>query len=264
MDNFFLLEDDIMEIESVFSELMKTTMNGIESIDGEKEWKKKKWETPPGVFDVSTYRGKTIEKASIARVSLKANNVTLDSGETINQMLIDGCQLNIFPSNPRLPVGMFNLEKRVLSSERLGGYISILPMKDDDELIGSIKSIFSSTVKKHGKDELQVLKDYGELWKELDWPLKGEKGIGMKIAGEENELNFVKDMMMTMVKEYFECICISKDVEVSQDDMNLMFSLRYKLTEFILIKDASAQVCLKNGVPMETLTTIFLPPIVRF
>jgi len=253
-----------MEIEGVFSELMKTMINGIESIDGEKEWKKKKWETPPGVFNVSTYRGKTIEKASIGMVNLKTNKITLESGETINQMLIDGCQMNIFPSNPRLPVGMFNLEKRVISSDSLGGYISILPMKDNDELIGNIKDVFSSTLQKHGKNELHVLKDYGELWKGLDWPFKGEKGIGMKIAGEENELNFVKDMMLTMVKEYLACISRSKDVEFSQDDEKLMFSLRFQLTEFLLIKDASAQFCLKNGVPMETLTTTFLPPVVRF
>lgn len=253
-----------MEIEGVFSELMKTTINGIESVDGEGEWKKQKWETPPGIFEVSTYRGKTIEKASIGRVSLKTNRVTLESGKTINQMLIDGYQLNIFPSNPRLPVGMFNLEKRVISSDSLGGYISILPMKDNDELLSSIKNVFSSMLKKHGKDELQVLKGYGELWKELDWPFKGEKGIGMKIAGEENELNFVKDMIMAMVKEYLECINLSKDVAFSKDDVQLMFSLRFKLTEFLLIKDVSAQLCFKNGVPMETLTTTFLPPVVRF
>jgi coproporphyrinogen III oxidase len=253
-----------MEIEGVFDEIMKITVNGIESIDGKREWRKKKWETPPGVFDVSTYRGKTIEKASIGRVSLKAERVTVDTGETINQMLIEGLQLNIFASNPRLPVGMFNLEKRVTSSESLGGYVSILPLKDNDELVGGIKNAFSSTVEKYGKDEVQVLKDYGELWKGLDWPLKGEKEIGVKIIGDESELDFVTDMMMLMVKAYLDCISMSKDVAFGKDDEERMFSLRLRLTEFLLIKDASAQMCFKNGVPMETLSTTFLPPVVKF
>src|SRR3989337_1007546 len=98
-----------MENEGIFSELIKTAVNGVESIEGKCEWKRKKWETEPGVFDISVYRGRVIEKASVAGISLEVKSAISGPEGTLNITRLNGCQINVFPSNPVLPVAMFNL-----------------------------------------------------------------------------------------------------------------------------------------------------------
>jgi len=250
-----------MEMEAIFSEIIKTATGGIESIDGKRKWDKKKWETPPGIFDISTYRGETVEKASFARISLEVNRVITVPGEKLALKSLEGCQVNIFPSNPSLPAGMFNLEKREMATDRLGGYISIFPMKENDKISGSLHDVFSSVLKKHGKDRSQVLKEYGELWQYLDWPFKGEKGIGMKISCGKEDLKTISDSVILMVKEYLNCIGRSKDIKFHDDEKERMFSFRLKLAEFVLLKDPSSKFCFANGVPLEALTSMILPPV---
>ena len=250
-----------MEVEGIFSEIIKTATSGIESIDGKRKWDRKKWETPPGIFDISIYRGEALEKASIARVSLVVNRVITGPGEKLALKKLEGCQINIFPSNPLLPAGMFNLEKREMATDRLGGYISIFPMKENDKISENLQETFSSALKKHGKDKSQVLKEYGELWQDLDWQFKGERGIGMKISGGKEDLKAISDSVILMIKEYLDCIGRAKDIKFSDDEKERMFSFRLKLTEFILLKDPSTKFCFANGVSLETLTSMILPPV---
>ena len=250
-----------MKMETIFSEIIKTATGGIENIDGKRKWDRKKWETPPGIFDISTYRGEAVEKASLARVSLEINKIVTGTGGKPAIKRLDGCQFNIFPANPSLPPGMFNLEKRKMATDRLGGYISIFPMKENDKISGNLHDVFVSVLKKQGKDKSQVLKEYGELWQDLDWPFKGERGIGMKIFCGKEELQSVSDLLILMMKEYLNCIAQAKDDRCSEDDKERMFSFRLKLAEFVLLKDPSSKFCFANGVPLEALTSMILPPV---
>src|SRR3989337_2174455 len=123
-----------MDIETIYSEIRKTAVTEIEKIDGKKGWERNKWTPEPGTFYISVFRGNAIEKESIARISLEVKRVVEGPGETLNITRLDGLQVNLFPSNPLLPIALFNLERRQLAGGiRLGGYISIFPMKDRDE-----------------------------------------------------------------------------------------------------------------------------------
>jgi len=254
-----------MDIEKIYSEIRKTAVTEIEKIDGKKGWERNKWTPEPGTFYISVFRGNAIEKASIARISLEVKRVVEGPGETLNITRLDGLQVNLFPSNPLLPIALFNLERRQLTGGiRLGGYISIFQMKDCDEITKGIKKAFSSVVKSTGKSKDQVLKEYGDIWQDLDWQFKGEKGIGMKISGDDTNLDNMKNAVIYLLKSCLDCVAEKKDSSFSEENENLMFSFRFKLSEFILVKDPSTKICFEKGVRLETLSSMILPPVVRF
>jgi len=255
-----------MDVEKLFSEFTDAMANGVEAIDGKKAWEQKQFKMSSGSFEITSFRGNWIEKASIGRIKLKVEKIIQGPGDKVSPMNLNSLQLNIFPSNPLLPVGLFNVENRmgIKGADKLGGYFSIFPMKDEEAITGNIKKLFFSKIKSHGKASSKLLKDYGELWQWLDWPYKGENGIGMKINAEENEVPFVKDMVMSVLKEYLDCISKLKDIDFNKEDGDVMFSFRYKLAEFVFMKDPSTKFCFEKGVPLDILTSMIFPPTVRF
>ena len=254
-----------MDISTTYSTIRESAVGEIEKIDGPKAWFKNTWAADIGVFDISVFRGRAIEKASIARISLEVKKADEGPGEAPDIVRLEGLQVNIYPANPLLPVALLNLERRQLASGiRLGGYLSIFPMKEDDEITGPAQEAFSSIVQSTGKSKEQALKDYGELWQELDWQCKGEKGIGIKISGDDTTLDTMKNAFISVVKNFFVTVAEKKDLRFSAGDEKNMFSFRFKLAEFILVKDPSTKFCFKNGVKLETLSSMILPPVVKF
>jgi coproporphyrinogen III oxidase len=254
-----------MDIDKIYSEIRNCAAGEIEKIDGKKEWLRNTWTPEIGTFDISLFRGTALEKASIARVSLDVKKAAGSSGETFTSMHVDGLQVNIYPAHPLLPVALLNLERRQLASGiRLGGYISIFPMNGNEEMTGRIKEAFSSIVKSMGQSTQQALKDYGEMWRELDWPFKGEKGIGIKISGDGTNLDTMKTAVVSMLKNFLKTVAEKKDVRFSEEDEKNMFSFRFKLSEFILVKDLSTKISIEKGVQLETLSSMILPPVVKF
>jgi len=254
-----------MDIEKIYSEIRNSAVCEIEKIDGKKEWLRNTWTPEIGTFDISVFRGTAIEKASIARISLDVKKVVGGSGETFTSMHVDGLHVNIYPANPLLPVALLNLERRQLASGiRLGGYISIFPMKENKEMTGRIQEAFSSIVKNMGQSTEQALKNYSEIWRELDWQCKGERGIGIKISGDDTNLDTIKIAVISMLKSFLNTVAEKKDMRFSKEDEKNMFSFRFKLSEFILVKDPSAKISIEKGVQLETLSSMILPPVVRF
>ena len=254
-----------MDIEKIYSGISDSAVCEIEKIDGKKKWLRNKWTPDIGTFDISVFRGEAIEKAAIARISLEVNKVVEGPVEKHNIMRLDGLQVNIYPANPLLPIALLNLERRQLASGiRLGGYISIFPMKENEEITGRIKEAFSLIVKNMGKSKEQALKEYNEIWRELDWQFKGEKGIGIKISGDDTDLDTMKIAVISMLASFLNTVAEKKDVRFSEKDEKNMFSFRFKLSEFILVKDLSTKISLEKGVKLETLSSMILPPVVRF
>jgi len=108
------------------------------------------------------------------------------------------------------------------------------------------------------------LKEYGVLWQDIDWQFRGEKGIGMKISGDDTNIDNMKNAVIYLFKSCLDCIAKKKDMKFTEDDEKNMFSFRFRLSEFILVKDSSTKICFEKGVPLETLSPMILPPVVRF
>lgn len=256
-----------MDMEAKFLEIRESAEKHISGIDGSGKWEEKNWKIEEGAFNISILKGNAVEKASIGRIRLTVDRkITGPGNEVVNPMKLNSCQLNIYPSNPVLPVVFFNLENRVIDggSDTLGGYLSIFPMKDDAEIIKPLRDVFDSKIKEYGKDKNEMKIAYDSMWRDLDWPFKGGKGVGMKIKAGKGDSGFVCDMLLLLLDNYFNCFPKFKGKKYSAEDENRMFLFRYRISEFIILKDASSKFVFSKGLPLETISYMILPPVVRF
>ena len=119
-------------------------------------------------------------------------------------------------------------------------------------------------MKEYGKDKSEMKSAYDSMWQDLDWPFKGEKGVGMKIKAGKEDSGFVCDMLLSLLDKFFDCLSRFKDKKYSAEDEDTMFLFRYRISEFIILKDASSKFVFSKGLPLETISSMILPPVVRF
>ncbi len=255
-----------MDMEEKFGKMRSVTQEMASAIDGGREWEEKKWNVEEGSFNISIIRGESVQKASIGRIRLSVDKkITGPGNEVVNPMKLNSCQLNVYPSNPLLPVAYLNLENRVIEdeSDTLGGYLSIFPMKDEGEIINPLRDIVDSKISQYGKDKNEVMRAYDAMWQDLDWEFKGEKGIGMKIKADKDDAEFVFDMLLSLLEGFFDCLSKFNDRHFNAEDEERMYLFRYRITEFIILKDASSKFVFGKGLPLETISSMILPPVVK-
>ena len=104
-----------MDMEECYGKLKETALEGFKRINETTQVEDKNFKFSAGRLNINVVRGPVLEKAATSRLQLQTKNPT--TGEDTQ---FDIFQIKVYPSSPRIPILLFNMENRFLQgrSER--------------------------------------------------------------------------------------------------------------------------------------------------
>ena len=200
-----------------------------------------------------------LEKGTVSRIRLKTKN-PVDTIDTSFNIL----QINIFPSSPMVPIGLFNMENRVGRVDSFNGYAdiaSIVENKDDQEFL---QKEMKQMIEQHGGDYKTLKQKVKNIYIMERWEKPLNDGAGMRLELKEEQAALLKEAGIKWVECFFKIVeCRSKDT-YDDSKLELMNTVRARLMAFYLLKDQSFKVAHEIGTPLETLTLMAFPPVIRY
>jgi coproporphyrinogen III oxidase len=228
-------------------------INGKESFDQVKDWQSEKWSAT-----VHCSRGKVLEKAGFARVTLVGGIVNENPTD------ISLFQTLAYPANPKVPgfIVMTNMNRSEAMGTILTFYTDLIIQ--DRKPHDQEKKIFSNTLRticeKHGQslEEHNAMLTGGRL-------LGGSAGeCGLLNFFEEKDVPLLDDLIKEVLPAYKNIIEITRNETPQKEDLEKMNQSRARLIEWIILEDYGTKIARENGVVSEAIEAYGFPPLIRY
>ena len=113
-------------MEEYYKELKEAALENFKRINETAQVEDKNLKFSAGRLHINVVRGPVLEKAATARLQLQTKNPT--TGEDTQ---FDIFQIKIYPSSPKIPIILFNMENRLTKEDRFGGFLDVAPVAAD-------------------------------------------------------------------------------------------------------------------------------------
>ena len=248
-----------MEMNDYYTQLQETVLNHLRKYNHTDKIEKKTWTIPAGSWEVNVVRGNMLEKGTVSRISLKTKNPVDDIDTSFNIL-----QINIFPSSPMVPIGLFNMENRVGEVDSFNGYADIASIVENREDQEFMQKEMKEIIERHG-GEYQTLKQKVEnIYTMEGWKTPLNDGAGVRLTIKKEQVELLKEAGLQWVECYFKIVARRSQDPYDESQLASMNTVRARLMAFYLLKDQSFKVAHEIGTPLETLTLMAFPPLIRY
>jgi coproporphyrinogen III oxidase len=156
------------------------------------------------------------------------------------------------------------MENRVGKADSFNGYADIASIVENKEDQEFLRNEMKQMIEHHGGDYKTLKKKVENIYKMDSWEKPLNDGAGMRLELKKEQAELLKEAGIKWVECYFKIVeRRSKD---TYDDFKsaLMNTVRARLMAFYLLKDQSFKVAHEIGTPLETLTLMAFPPVIRY
>ena len=248
-----------MDMEEYYQELKEKALEHFKRINETAQVEDKSLKFSAGRLNINVVRGPVLEKAATARLKLQTKNPT--TGEDTQ---FDIFQIKIYPSSPKIPIILFNMENRLTKEDRFGGFLDVAPVAACREDLTLLNEEIRQITVKHGEDYEPLRKRLIDVYKMDQWEKAVNAAIGIRLDLAGGQFDLVKEAGIKWIEHYFNIVERRAGEPYDKEDEMLMYFVRARIMEFYIIKDMSFKVIQKLGVPLEMMALIHFAPIIKY
>ena len=248
-----------MDMEEYYQELKETALENFKRINETAQVEDKNLKFSAGRLHINVVRGPVLEKAATARLKLQTKNPT--TGEDTK---FDIFQIKIYPSSPKIPIILFNMENRLTKEDRFGGFLDVAPVATCREDLALLNDEIRRISEKHGQEYEPLRKKLIDVYKMDQWENSVNAAIGIRLDLVGGQFDLVKEAGLRWLECYLSIVERRAREPFDKDDEALMYAVRARIMEFYIIKDMSFKVIQKLGVPLEMMALIHFAPTIKY
>lgn len=257
------------EVIGFLSEVQKKFEAFCKSFNSTSGIEKKRWESKIGPTDVMISRGEIFEKASLVYCDLEIETppvLTEKLGIKDSRMRALVLEIGIHPNNPKIPKAYIELRANIVGEKViLAGGTDIFPYFENKDDVKYFAERMKSLCDEYGQDYENLRKIRADFFKS-----KYRKSNVGSHAGiyffylEDSEIDFYKQMSVTLFDSYKVIVKNNKDRNFDQEDIEYKYKLHGQWAQWVLVEDEGTRFGLDMGIPPDALLGPILPPIAKF
>ena len=244
-----------MDMDHYYSILQDISLAGFRRFNQSNQVETQQVEFSAGTVDTSVIRGNLLEKAATVRIRLTTKNP-----ETGEDTRFDVFQIKVYPSNPTIPILLFNLENRVTREDRFGGFLDVAPVAANPADLKCMADGIRLLTDEYGIDYEPLRKRVVNMYKRDQWNTALNAAVGIRLELPAKQFDFVSKAALKWIEWYFTIVDTKRDAPYTIEDTTVMNQVRGRILEFYMLKDMSFQIIQKLGVPLEIMAGCSFPP----
>lgn len=248
-----------MEMEHFYGHMKEKALEAFKRINQTMEVETKRVDFSAGYIAISVVRGRLLEKAATARIRLRTKNP-----ETGEDTQFDVFQIKTYPTHPKAPILLVNIEHRVAGDDRFGGFLDLAPVAMDRNDLTSLEKGIKSLTERYGEDYERLRNKVIAMYKRDHWKTPLNAGIGIRLELSQDQFDLVKEAGVQWLEWYLALLERSAIEPFTRDEEALMYRVRSRILEFYMLQDRSFQIIQKLGVPLETMALAHFAPTIRY
>jgi coproporphyrinogen III oxidase len=246
-------------MEAFFKQLNRTALEGFKRFNKTDRVVHKKWKVPSGIWEVNAVRGRILEKATTCRIILNTKNPLTGEDTTFNVF-----QIKIYPANPKIPIMLCNIEKRIAKDDIFAGFLDAVPVAARKEDLKFMQNKVRKITEKHTENyEALRVKLKNMYWME-SWQKSLNAEIGIRLELGSAQAALVREAGQTWIESYFEVVEKRKREQFTEKHSALMNAVRARIMEYYLLKDLSVKVAQQLGIPLDALSMAHFAPTIKY
>ncbi|MCX8044018.1 MAG: coproporphyrinogen III oxidase [Desulfobacterota bacterium] len=250
-----------MKIISFVDEERERAIQTLSDIAGQGSCSRKKIPFAVGTADTAEIRGSGIEKASVTHLIM--HNVTPpELSQPVDYMVF---QIEIFPDNPRCPMGHFNTEWALTGNGPYHMNLDLFPAGPCDAALNNVKHALDTIAHRYSCDPIKIREGLDTHYNMKHWDRPLAAGVGCKLMHlDENRLDFFIDAFRAFWAAYIDILTSSKHLQYSDADNQMKLKRNGKWLEYLTLKDPAVKMGLAVGIPPEVIIRLSYPPSAVF
>lgn len=214
-----------------------------------------------GTVDVSVIRGGPIEKASLTTLHMQGV-VPPEATGPIDYMVF---QLEIFPCNPRCPMGHFNTEWSLSGPGPYHMNMDVFPAIQVEEDIAALRACLDRVAARHGRDPAGVRDGLADHYGMAHFDCTLAACAGCKLMHQQDpDLDLFIDAYRCFLEAYLDLLARYPDTPASPDETQAKLRRNGKWLEYLTLKDVAVKMGLAAGIPPEVIVDLSFPPSAAF
>lgn len=248
-----------MNMELFYEHMRETTLAAFKRFNQTMEIETQRVDFSAGYIDISVVRGRLLEKAATARIRLRTKNP-----ETGEDTQFDVFQIKTYPTNPKAPILLVNIEHRSAGDDLFGGFLDLAPVAMSMNYLTSLQAEIKSLTERYGEDYEFLRNKVAGMYRRDHWKNALNAGIGIRLEVSKERFDLVKEGGVKWLEWY--CAILEKTAHESfnREEESLMYQVRSRILEFYMLKDRSFQIIQKLGVPLETMALAHFAPTIHY
>jgi coproporphyrinogen III oxidase len=248
-----------MDMEHFYGQMTEAALTAFKRFNQTMEVETKRVAFSAGSIDISVVRGQLLEKAATARIRLRTRNP-----ETGDDTDFDVFQIKTYPSNPKAPILLVNIEHRVAGDERFGGFLDLAPVAMSGNDLTSFENGIKALTERYGENYEHLRKKVAGMYKRDHWENPLNAGIGIRLDLSQDQFDLVKEAGVKWLEWYCATLEKTTSEPFNRDEEARMYRVRSRILEFYMLQDRSFQIIQKLGVPLETMALAHFAPTIRY
>ena len=248
-----------MDMDHYYIRLKETSLEGFRRFNQSSQVETQQAAFSAGTVDTTVIRGNLLEKAATVRIRLTTKNP-----ETGEDTRFDVFQIKVYPSNPTIPILLFNLENRETREDRFGGFLDVAPVAASPEDLKCMADGIRLLTDEYGIDYEPLRKRVVNMYKRDQWDSALNAAVGIRLELTAKQFDFVSKAALKWIEWYFAIVDTKRNAPYTIDDTEVMNKVRARILEFYMLKDMSFQIIQKLGVPLTIMTGAHFPPTLHY
>ena len=248
-----------MDMEDYYTQLREVALKGFTRLNKTRKVESNNWELPVGSLEVNVTRGEVLEKAATCRIRLKTKNPA--TGEDTR---FDVFQIKTYPTFPKIPILLFNMENRVAKKDTFGGFLDVAPVATTQKDLNFLNAAIVKVTEQHGADYEGLRRKIIDVYKMDRWDHAVNAAIGMRLELTKEQCDLVKEAGLKWLESYFTIVAQRAGEPYTKEEEILMYSVRARIMEFYILKDMSFQVIQKLGAPLDAMSLVHFAPTIKY
>ena len=248
-----------MDMNQFYRVLQETSLSGFSRLNQSTQVENHSVEFSAGTVDTSVIRGNLLEKAATVRIRLTTKNP-----ETGEDTLFDVFQIKVYPSNPTIPILLFNLENRVTREDRFGGFLDVAPVAANPADLKCLADGIRLLTDEYNIDYEPLRKRVVNMYKRDQWDRALNAAVGIRLELAAKKFDFVSRAALKWIEWYFTIVDTKRNAPYTIEDTEIMNQVRARILEFYMLKDVSFQIIQKLGVPLTIMAGAHFPPTLHY
>lgn len=214
-----------------------------------------------GTADTSEIRGNGIEKAAVTHLVM--HNVTPpELDRPVDYMVF---QIEIFPENPRCPMGHFNTEWALTGNGPYHMNLDLFPAAACDDALITAKNALSAIANRYSLDVEAMREGLDRHYNMEHWDRPLASGVGCKLMHlDESRLDLFIDAYHAFWDTYIDIFKRCRDLPYTDADVHTKLKRNGKWLEYLTLKDPAVKMGLAVGIPPEIIIRLSYPPSAVF